>query len=202
MAVARVGVAGVLAVGVTFGLLALMDLLIRVSDTGPAETKTIKIEDFVEVKRDVTENVKKSEVEKPEDPAEPPPDLPDVDVDFDVPDDAVAIAAPKVGGNLEVGLGGGFARDSDYIPVYVPQPNYPRRAQTRGKEGYAVVQVIITTTGGVRDPVLIEENPEGWGFGNAAIRAADKLKYNPRVVDGVAQEVPGVLYKFTFQMAK
>ena len=84
----------------------------------------------------------------------------------------------------------------------MPQPQYPRRAQTRAKEGYAVIQVIITTTGGVRDPIMIEEWPEGWGFGRSALKAANKLKYNPRVVDGVAEEVPGVLYKFTFQMAK
>ena len=54
----------------------------------------------------------------------------------------------------------------------------------------------------VRYPKMIEEFPEGWGFGRAALKAADKLKYNPRVVDGVGQEVPGVLYKFSFQMAK
>ena len=90
--------------------------------------------------------------------------------------------------------------DSDFIPVYVPQPKYPRRAQTRGKMGYAVIQVTITTTGGVRDPVLIEESPEGWGFGRSALKAASKLKYNPRVVEGVPQEVTGVLYKFSFQM--
>ena len=88
------------------------------------------------------------------------------------------------------------------IPVYVPQPQYPRRAQTRGKEGYAVISVIITSTGGVRDPVMIEEFPEGWGFGRAAVKAALKLKYNPRVVDGVSQEVTDVLYEFTFQMTK
>ena len=35
-----------------------------------------------------------------------------------------------------------------------------------------MVEVIITTTGGVRDPVMIEEWPEGWGFGRAAIKAA------------------------------
>ena len=88
------------------------------------------------------------------------------------------------------------------IPVYVPQPQYPRRAQTRGKEGYAVISLIITSTGGVRDPVMIEEFPEGWGFGRAAVKAALKLKYNPRVVDGVSQEVTDVLYEFTFQMTK
>jgi protein TonB len=49
---------------------------------------------------------------------------------------------------------------------------------------------------------MVEELPEGWGFGRAALKAALKLKYNPRVIDGVGQEVPNVMYKFTFQMAK
>jgi TonB family protein len=88
------------------------------------------------------------------------------------------------------------------IPIYVPQPKYPRRAQSRGKEGYAVIQVILTAAGGVRDPILIEEWPEGWGFGRSALKAANKLKYNPRIVDGVAKEVPGVIYKFTFNMTQ
>ena len=91
---------------------------------------------------------------------------------------------------------------AQYIPVYVPQPQYPRRAQTRGKEGYAVILVTVTTTGGVRDPVMIEESPEGWGFGRAAVKAANKLKYNPFVIDGQAKEMSGVMYKFTFQMAR
>ena len=109
------------------------------------------------------------------------------------------MGAPKMDSG-KIGFGAGFARDSDYIPVYVPQPQYPRRAQSRGKSGYAVVEVVITTTGGVRDPILLEEDPEGYGFGRAALRAAEKLKYNPRVVDGVPEEVPGVLYKFSFNI--
>ena len=87
-----------------------------------------------------------------------------------------------------------------YIPIYVPQPKYPRRALVRGKEGYAVVEVTVTTTGAVRDPVPVEEFPEGWRFGRAALKAAKKLKYNPRVIDGQAQESSGVLYKFTFNL--
>lgn len=67
--------------------------------------------------------------------------------------------------------------------------------------GYAVVEVIITTTGGVRDPKLIEEHPTGYGFGSAALRAAERLRYNPRMVDGNPVEVPGVLYRFSFQIA-
>tara|TARA_B110000503_G_scaffold46998_1_gene76622 strand:+ start:18005 stop:18544 length:540 start_codon:yes stop_codon:yes gene_type:complete len=165
------------------------------------EKEAIKIPEFVQVDRDLTENVKQTQIEKPEDPETPPPDLPDDNIEFEVPENAISMAAPAANASLKLSGTGGFARDSDYIPVYVPQPEYPRRAQTRGKEGYAVIEVIITTTGGTRDPILIEEFPEGWGFGKAALKAASKLKYNPRVVDGIGQEVPGVLYKFTFQMA-
>lgn len=87
-----------------------------------------------------------------------------------------------------------------YVPIYVPQPKYPRRAQMRGKQGYAVIEVTVTTTGAVRDPVLIEEFPEGWHFGRAALKAAKKLKYNPRVIDGQVQESSGATYRFTFNL--
>jgi len=201
MDVMRVGISAALGMVATFGLVMLMYTLIDSGSKELDEGPTIKIPDFLHVERDVSENVRKTEVEKPEDPETPPPEIPEDNLEFEVPDNVVSMAAPKVGGGMKVGLGA-FSRDSDYIPVYVPQPQYPRRAQTRGKEGYAVVEVIITSTGGVRDPIMIEEFPEGWGFGRAAVKAALKLKYNPRVVDGVGQEVTGVLYKFTFQMEK
>ena len=59
----------------------------------------------------------------------------------------------------------------------------------------------MTTAGGSKDVKLLEEWPENYGFGRSAAKAALKLKYNPRVVNGIAEEVPGVLYKFTFQIA-
>ena len=196
----RVGVSAVLGVVVTLSLVFVMFKLIDSGNKDLDEQPAYKIPDFLHVERDRTENAKMTEVEKPDEP-EDMPDIPEEQVEFEAPENVVNMAAPKAGENLSIG-NSGFSRDSDYIPVYVPQPQYPRRAQTRGKEGYAVVQVIITTVGGVRDPILIEEWPEGWGFGRSAVKAAKKLKYNPRVVDGVAEEVPGVLYKFTFQMAK
>ena len=196
----RVGVSAVLGVLVTLSLVFVMFKLIDSGNKDMDEQPAYKIPDFLHVERERTENNKMTEVDKPDEPEEMP-DIPEEQIEFETPENVVNMAAPKAGGNLSIG-NSGFARDSDYIPVYVPQPQYPRRAQTRGKEGYAVVQVIITTVGGVRDPVMVEEYPEGWGFGRSAVKAAKKLKYNPRVVDGVAEEVPNVLYKFTFQMAK
>ncbi|MDE0841496.1 MAG: TonB family protein [Porticoccaceae bacterium] len=200
MAILRLATSSVLGLMVTFALIVLMHTLI---DSGSREMDTkdqIKIADFLHVERERTTNVKVAEVEKPDEP-EPPPEVPDDNVEFEAPENMVNMAAAPMASKISVSTGT-FARDTDFIPVYVPQPQYPRRAQTRGKEGYAVVEVIITTTGGVRDPVMVEEDPEGWGFGRAALKAASKLKYNPRVIDGVPQEVTGVLYKFTFQMAK
>jgi protein TonB len=182
---------------ITFLMLVLMFSLIVSSNTELIKSETRKIGDIFQPPRQVVENIKESKPEKPEDPATPPPQQVAVNETFEVPDNAISMAAPKLDAGLNVGLDG-FVSDSDYIPVYVPQPMYPRRAQSRGVGGYAVVEVTITTTGAVRDPKMVEEHPTGYGFGAAAVKAAEKLKYNPRVVSGVPQEVPGVLYKFSF----
>lgn len=196
----RLTVAIVLGVVVAFCLVVLMYLLILNNSTELDEQPARKISDIWQPEREVSENIKEIKPDKPDEPDKPPPALPEQKVDIDVDLDAVNIAAPDLSSSINIGLGGGFARDTDYIPLYVPQPIYPRRALSRGKEGYAVIQVIITTTGGVRDPVLMEEHPANFGFGRAALKAALKLKYNPRVVDGKPEEVSGVMYKFSFQL--
>lgn len=196
----RLSFAIVFGVFAAFVLTVLMYLLILNNDSELDEQPARKISDIWQPERQVTENVKEIKPEKPDQPDEPPPDLPEQKVDIEIDMDAVSIAAPDLSSSINIGLGGGFARDTDYIPLYVPQPTYPSRALSRGKEGYAVIQVTITATGGVRDPILMEEYPPSFGFGRAALKAAAKLKYNPRVVDGKAEEVPGVMYKFTFQL--
>lgn len=92
--------------------------------------------------------------------------------------------------------------NSAYIPVFVETPKYPQRALKKGREGYAVVSLTITKTGGIRDPVLVEEYPEKMGFGKAAMKVAKKLKYAPQVKDGNAVEVQNVIYKYSFKMEK
>ena len=57
-------------------------------------------------------------------------------------------------------------KQQEFPPVYSSIPKYPRTAQQKGIEGYAIIEVIVTKQGGVRDPVVIEEWPEGLGFGS------------------------------------
>lgn len=196
----RTAVAAGVGVIITFFLVVLMYLLILNNEGELDEQPARKIADIWQPERKLTENIKEQRPDRPDEPEEPPPPLPKQQVDVQADLDTVSITAPDLSSTLNIGLGGGFARDTDYIPLYVPQPIYPRRALSRGKEGYAVIEVIITTTGGVRDPVLLEEHPANFGFGRAALKAALKLKYNPRVVDGKPEEVSGVLYKFSFQL--
>jgi len=63
-----------------------------------------------------------------------------------------------------------------------------------------IVEFIVTKNGSVRDAIVIEAKPENI-FNQAAMDAALKFKYKPRVVDGVAMEVAGVQNKISFQIA-
>ena len=76
---------------------------------------------------------------------------------------------------------------------------YPRRALQRGIEGFVIVEFTVTKQGTVRDPIVVEANPEGI-FEQAAIDAAMKFKYKPRVVNGEATSVSGVQNRISFQI--
>jgi len=74
-------------------------------------------------------------------------------------------------------------------------------AQSRGIEGYCLVEYTVTTTGATRDIEVIDADPPGI-FNNVSIAAAKKFKYRPRVVNGEAIEVQGVRNLFKFELEK
>ena len=63
-----------------------------------------------------------------------------------------------------------------------------------------IVEYWVTKTGAVRDPVVIDAKPPGI-FNRAAINAALKYKYKPKVINGEPVDVPGVKTRITFEMA-
>lgn len=93
-------------------------------------------------------------------------------------------------------------RGDDYMPLFVRSPDYPLRALERRKEGYVVVELTISKEGLATSPVMIEEEPKGYGFGKAALKAAHTLRYVPRFINGEPVKVSGVLYKYSFKMAR
>ena len=88
--------------------------------------------------------------------------------------------------------------EGDYLPIVRVAPVYPARALSRGVEGYVDMSFTVTTTGTVKDPIVIYSTSSL--FDRSATRAVLKFKYKPRVVDGVPVEVAGVKTRISFQI--
>ncbi|MBN2433479.1 MAG: TonB family protein [Acidobacteria bacterium] len=71
--------------------------------------------------------------------------------------------------------------DCSRKPVLVGEirPVRPWNAQRMNKKGRVVVRVLITDTGRVETATLILERPTGFGFGEAALEAARRCRYEP-----------------------
>jgi protein TonB len=100
--------------------------------------------------------------------------------------------------SLGVGIGGS---DRDVMPLVRINPEYPPRAQTRGIEGWVIVQFTITPAGTVKDAKVVDGEPKGT-FDDAAVKAVSGWKYNPKVENGVAVERRGVQVMLTFKLEK
>jgi len=187
---------------VTLLLLALMVSLIEFADKGLDKEKRIKLPDIFmpEVEIEIQRLIEKPE--KPEVDETPPPDIPEQD--FDKIDGNAAVGQVAAPGNmrlkLDLNIGAGLqATDGEYLPIVKVAPQYPRRALSRGIEGYVIVEYTVTKLGTVKDPRVVEGKPQGT-FDRAAIKSALRYKYKPRVVDGEPIEVKGVRTKITFEL--
>ncbi|HBN13961.1 MAG: energy transducer TonB [Pseudomonadota bacterium] len=85
--------------------------------------------------------------------------------------------------------------------IHEVEPRYPARAAARGIEGWVQVKFTIMADGTV-DPFSIEiTDADPWGmFNSAAIRAIEKFRYEPRVVDGVAVEMSNFQHVVRFEL--
>lgn len=199
MSIARYFTAGGFALGVTLGLLLLMHVLIQTNIKAPGEVVEFKVPDIVMPERQIETKYDVSKPQKPEEVEVAPPDLPEPT--FDTPDasnEGISIDT-KFDSKPTITGPAGFG-DGEMIPLTVVQPEYPRRAAQRGTEGYCTVEFTVSANGTTKDAFIADCSDSV--FQNAALKAAEKIKYKPRVVDGQAVDVPGVQYKFLFQMAK
>lgn len=193
----RVIVGGILSVPVVIGLFYIMQSLVD-REYEQEKTKARKIADIVVPDKVIETNVKEVKPEKVEDPEEPPPDLEPIQFDTDM-DMSAANMAPTAKVSLQLSSSGMSSGDGEYLPIVKVAPIYPRRAQTRGITGYCIVEYTVTTSGSIRDPQPVDCQPAGI-FERASVKAAEKFKYKPRVVDGEPIEVAGVQNKFTYEL--
>ena len=192
--------------GITLALFFVMVILISLGDTGMKEDTSVKLADIVMPDREIDTFM--TEVEKPDKPEEQPEDIAQPELDL-APLTGIDVSIAKPKPNFKAG--GSFFRDGEYIPLFKVVPIYPRRAQERGTMGYALVEFTITDTGSVENAQTIEgycsskrpDDPDVQFrpcsmFNSASARAALKLKYKPKIVDGRAVPVDGVLHRFTY----
>ena len=191
---------------ITLALFFVMVILISLGDTGMKEDTSVKLADIVMPDREIDTFM--TEVEKPDKPEEQPEDIAQPELDL-APLTGIDVSIAKPKPNFKAG--GSFFRDGEYIPLFKVVPIYPRRAQERRTMGYALVEFTITDSGSVENAQTIEgycsskrpDDPEVQFrpcsmFNSASARAALKLKYKPKIVDGRAVPVDGVLHRFTY----
>jgi len=190
----------VIGVVVTMSLLFLMQVLIATGKQALTKPRDRAKLEFVRVKRNESLNTEDFTPEKPPKPPETPPETPPQDMDnVDPSAPTINVAPPTVASETSIGGPGGMnIAEGDYLPIVRVAPVYPARALSRGLEGYVDMAFTVTTTGTVKDPVVVFSTSSL--FERAAIRAVLKFKYKPRVVDGVPVEVPNVKTRITFKI--
>ena len=191
-----------LAVGsfAALSLLWVMQFLIATGKAAITETLDARFVDFVRVKREETLERKEDKPERPPEPDDAPPDIPQQDMDSSDYDGVTAVA--PVGPGLDVGmdseLGDFSLAEGDYLPIVKVAPMYPRRAQSRGLEGYCDLEFTVTPLGTTTGVSVIFCSSSL--FERASVQALLKFKYKPRVVNGTAIAVPGLRHRITFKI--
>ncbi|WP_138380833.1 energy transducer TonB [Luteithermobacter gelatinilyticus] len=200
--IARYTVSFAFAALITFMLFFAMQLLIATGKkalTGTGEKIRVEIAE-VRKAQEVEQKIRKPD--KPEE-VEAPPETPEIQMDTNLSNvnTGIEIGNAPVSAEVQVAGTGGFAAsDGDYLPIVKVAPVYPRRAAERGIEGYVILEFTVTKHGTVTDIRVVESTSSL--FNRAAIKAAEKFKYKPKVVDGEPVDVAGVLHKITFELEK
>lgn len=178
-------------------LLYLMHWLISSDEPRLSEPPDVSITEFIRVIDEPTLDPTRPRTEPPP-PPEPPPS------ERVVPEFASETPGPL---GIEFteparephNVGPPGRTDGDLLPIVRVEPVYPRQALERGIEGYVIVEFTVNTLGAVENPVVVEANPPRT-FDRAAIQAALRFRYQPRIVGGQPVAVSGVRTQLTFSL--
>lgn len=198
MTFSRLVVPAVAAAVVTFLLFLLMQYLIIDRSEPPAPVAQIKIFDITIPDPEL--DVQRTEP-RPEPPDEVPelPDLPRLSDEINAPD------GPTLSFN-QLELGPGVfqettlkSTDMEFLPIVTVPPQYPSRAVNRRIEGWCHVSFTVNENGGVEDPRVVDAEPPEI-FNQASLRAVQRFRFNPRMVDGNPVRTEDVEYIFTYRL--
>jgi protein TonB len=193
-----------------------MQALIQGADSALTDDKIGNLVDFVRVKQDQEVQTKQRKPKKPPPPDEPPPETPPQDFNVNVDKAGFSMSGMNATMDINIGGGGFGISDGEYLPIVKVQPQYPRRALSRGMTGWVIVEFTVTEQGTVTNPFVVEncgwiKNARNEGdcfdspnsvFDSAAMKAAAKFKYKPKVIDGNPVATGGVQNKISFELVE
>lgn len=191
----------------TASLFWIMHSVIQGTGGGVRQVDTLPNIDFVRLKRDTEAETRTRRKPPPPPPPKEPPPPPKMRVAADTPPNAerLPFSIPNLGlsanvgggpfiGEMAVGApGGGMGLfEGDIIPLQRIAPQYPRKAAVDGISGFVRLEFTVNADGSVRDVRVVEGKPRGV-FDAAAVTAAYKWRFKPKVVDGQAVAQKGTL---------
>lgn len=182
---------------VTIGLFMLLATVIT-------QRQDVQLEDDVSIEINVTRQIEdtadqtRRDMQRPvlDQPPPPPPTVSDPDFR---PSTNVQMGELPDLSNVDLDIGTGFNPDRDAQPLVRIPPQYPQRCMDRARDTETVVlEFDVTPEGSVVNPEVLDSTNSC--FNRAAIRAVQRWRYNPKVVDDVAQPRFGVRTAIDFTL--
>ncbi|MDT8437731.1 MAG: energy transducer TonB [Wenzhouxiangellaceae bacterium] len=169
-----------------------------------SQRENVELSEDVSVEINVTRQLKDTSQQRAEDfqrPVldQPPPPPPTVTDPSFRPTMSVQMGAlPDLGG-VDIDIGTGFNPDRDAQPLVRIPPQYPQRCMSRARDTETVVlEFNVTPEGNVVNPQVVQSTNSC--FDRAAMRAVERWRYNPKIVDNVAQPRFGVRTAIDFAL--
>ena len=191
-----------MACGITLSLFYFMQALIATGGDLEQNLSIVKIVDATmpDIAMEVVEEIDKPE--PIEDNTEVPEEAPERQINLS---EGPAINIDRGGIEIDTGLelsnASISATDGDYLPLVAIAPQYPTRAAQRGIQGWCLVSFTVDGLCNVVEETIevVDAEPQSI-FDRSSERAAARFKFQPRVIDGVGVDVPGVQYLFRYQL--
>ena len=197
----------------TTGLFYLMQSLIHSDNASLTKTKTIQLVDFVRVRQLSEVQTRDLHPKKPPPPQQMPHVKEPMNFNVKVAQQSYSMQPMQVSAKADLTGTWTFSSDGNYLPIVKVAPIYPTTAEMAGLEGWVVLQFTVNSEGRVVNPIVVDDcahvtapgttrqdcdDQPNKIFDQAALNAALKFKYKPKVEDGVAVATPHVRHKFVF----
>ena len=137
----RLSLSALAGVVITIALFYLMQSLIAGTKSAITDDVIGRIVDIVRIKEALEVQTKQRKPKKPPPPDQPPPDVPPINLNVAIDQTGFTMNTIADGPDISISTGGFGISDGEYLPIVKVQPIYPRRALSRGLQGWAIVEL-------------------------------------------------------------